>query len=194
MKKTIIIMLSFLAAATSVLAQDRAVGVRVSTDTFEASYLCNLSSIVFFEADLGKDNNDGDSGIKGELMMNIVLAKPQLTAQGSWSLYSGLGIAGGYVYDESLSTFTYVHPYYGTRETMPDRWGTGPMLGVALQAGASYTFDTLPIRVSLDFRPILGLHRAERIHPDSDATSLIGIYGAGITHAYIPKLSVHYLF
>lgn len=187
-------MLSFLAAATSVLAQDRAIGVRVSTDTFEASYLCNLSSIVFFEADLGTDDNDGDSGVKGELLMNIVLAKPQLTAQGSWSLYSGLGIAGGYVYDMSLSTFTHVDPWYGTHYTVHDRWGTGPMLGVALQAGVSYTFDSFPVRVSLDLRPILGLHRAERIHPDSDATSLIGIYGAGITRAYIPKLSVHYLF
>lgn len=83
MKKTSIILFFLLAAASSLFAQDRALGARVSTNVIEASYLSNLSSNVFFEADLGADSYEDVSGLKGELMMNFVITKPQLTKQGT---------------------------------------------------------------------------------------------------------------
>lgn len=194
MKKFFTIMILFLSLASAASGQDRAVGARLSTNVFEASYLGNLSSRVFLEANLGLDDYRDESGFKAELMMNYVVMEPQITSQGSWSVYTGLGLAGGYVYDMSFSTFTYRHPYYGTREQVHDRWGKGPMLGVAVQAGVSYTFDNIPVRLAVDIRPIIGLHRAPTIHPDSDSSRHIGLYGAGILSSYIPKLSVYYLF
>lgn len=193
MRKIIFTLICISAFAANISAQSKAIGARLSSDTIEASYLIDPLSDVFYEANLGLDTGHKDLGFKGEFMMNIVIARPKITKQGVWSIYPGVGLAGGYVYGESLSTFIYRDPWQGTKHRVNDRWGTGPMLGIALQAGMSYTFD-FPLRISVDFRPIIGLHKAERIHPDSDSTRYIGMYGDGLLESYIPKVSVHYLF
>lgn len=192
--KRILLTLSFVTLVTvSAQAQTQAIGARLGVNTIEASYQKTLSSDTFVEVDLGLDTYSDITGVLGELMFNTSLFKPSFTQQGAWDIYTGFGLALGNVYDESLSTFVYRHPYYGTRETLPDRWGKGFMIGVPVQVGISYTLPSLPVKCSLDLRPTLGLHHFERIHPDSDKTGLVGLYGAGIRCCYYPRLSILYI-
>lgn len=193
MKNTLLIFFAALMLPVSVHAQTSSFGARLGVNTIEASFQSGLSESVFFEADLGFDTYSGETGIIAEALMNCSILQPSFTSSGDWDIYAGLGIAAGYVYDNSLSTFTYRHPYYGTRETLYDRWGKGPMAGAAVQIGISYAFDEWPVKISIDARPILGLHLAERIHPDSSKNGRLGLYGAGIRCCY-PRLSVYYMF
>lgn len=193
MKKAIIAVLALISAvAYSADAQTKAFGARLGVNTIEASYLNILSSDTFLEANAGLDTYCGKIGLIAEAAINYSVFKPSFTASGEWDVFAGLGLAAGYVYDNSLSTFTYRDPYYGNRYTVNDRWGMGPMAGVSAQIGISYTFESLPLRITLDARPIVGLHFAERIHPDSDKNGRLGLYGAGIRFCY-PRLSVHYI-
>lgn len=193
MRKLIAVLAFVSTVAFSADAQTKAIGARLGVNTIEASYLDIVSSEVFFEANVGLDTYRGDTGLIAEALVNCSVFKPSFTPVGEWDIYAGVGLAAGYVYDQSLSTFTYRDPYYGNRSIVNDRWGMGPMAGVSAQIGISYTLDSYPVRISLDGRPIFGLHFAERIHPDSNKTGRLGLYGAGIRCCY-PRLSVHYLF
>ncbi|MCQ2145980.1 MAG: hypothetical protein MJZ16_00520 [Bacteroidales bacterium] len=192
MKRNIILLALVCILSFSANAQTRAIGIRSGANTFEVSFQSDLSSNFFFEANAGLNNYRGESGFKADALLNMNVWKPSFTSYGDWSVYAGAGVSAGYVYDMSLSTFTHRDPYYGTRYTVHDRWGYGPMLGVAVQAGISFAFE-FPLKVSLDLRPVVGLHRSERVHPESDSGHL-GMYGAGISTCYYPRVSVHYLF
>lgn len=192
MKRLIILLALVSLSAISAHSQSKIIGARIGANTIEASYLEEFSSDFFFEANAGFDIYKGETGIKAELLLNYVVLNPSFTSEGEWSVYTGLGIAAGYVYDMSLSTFTYRDIWNGYSAQVHNRWGKGPMIGVPFQVGISYTFD-FPVRLSLDIRPTLGFHLAKTVHPDSNAGRL-GIYGAGLANCYYPRLSVHYFF
>lgn len=192
MKRNIILLALLCILSFTTNAQTRAIGLRTGANTFEVSFQTDLSSKFFFEANAGLDQYRGESGFKAEALLNMNIVKPSFTRYGEWNVYAGAGFAAGYVYDMSLTTFTHRDPYYGTRYTVHDRWGYGPMAGLAAQAGISFAFE-FPLKISMDIRPIVAVHRAERVHPESDSGN-VGMYGAGIVTCYYPRVSVHYLF
>lgn len=192
MKRISALCFLFIALSFSALAQPKAIGLRTGATDLSVSYQHNVTPQIFLEGNVGIDYYRSMAGFKVEALANYVFLKPSWTSRGDWAIYGGAGLATGYVYDISLSTFTYVHPYYGTREQVHDSWGKGFMLGIPLQAGISYTF-WFPLQLSIDIRPIMGFQVAERIHPDSDRRSRTGFYSGGL-YGFIPSLTASYTF
>lgn len=191
MKRIVSVAVLLIAFAMSSYSQPKAVGGRIGASGFEASYQHGITPSIFLEADLGLDYLWA-AGFKATGMLNYSFLKPSWTSKGEWDLYAGVGLSTGYVYDKSLSHFTYHHPYYGTKHRVLDRWGYGFMFGFPVQVGLSYTF-WFPLKLAVDIRPTFGLHVSEHLHPDSSKMSNVGFYGNGI-YGFIPTVSAYYAF
>lgn len=192
MKKMLFVAILAIASAFSAYSQPKAVGGRIGALGLEASYQHDVAPSMFVEADLGLDYFSGYAGVKATAMLNYSFLQPSWTSRGEWDLYAGAGLSTGYVYDWSLTTFTYHHPYYGTKHRVHDRWGYGYMLGFPVQVGLSYTF-WFPLKLAVDVRPTFGFHVSEHLHPDSNKMSHVGLYGNGIW-GFLPTVSVYYVF
>lgn len=123
MKKIIAIIAAALCFATVASAQPKAVGIRGLLGV-EISYQHDLSSTNFVEADLG---------LWGHSMLVTGIYDFKIATFGPGiNFYAGPGAALGFYSYEDV---------------------TGAVLGIRAQAGLEYQFDSVPIQVSLDWRP-----------------------------------------
>ena len=188
----------FIAIATmgTVSAQPRAVGLRFGVSGLEADYQHVFGRNQFLEGNFGVDfgyNVNGAPGIKATALYNFIWAHPAWTNRGSWALYAGPGATIGYVNDMAVwKASNNVDILYSTP-------GNGFMLGVCAQVGLEYTF-WFPLQISIDLRPVVGMHvsEGEKItDPVTNETirygSRVGFYDNGLL-GFAPSISVRYRF
>lgn len=191
MKRFILFLIS-LCLYTGLNAQPRGMGLRFGATGLEASYQHGINTRQFVQGDLGMDfgyNANGRPGIKCTATYNFIWARPAWTPKGTWSLYSGPGIALGFADD--------IVPYEidGNISGYNDN---GFMAGVVLNIGLEYTFE-IPVSISLDVRPCFGVHindgrlRLPATGLTVDYGSKAGFYDNGLL-GFAPSLSIRYRF
>ena len=99
--KRIITVIIVILAAVAASAQPKSAGLRFGATGIDASYQhVTLNEDEFVECNLGLDfGAKGKAGFKIACAYNIVLARPQWTDSGSWTIYAGPAAAMGNVYD-----------------------------------------------------------------------------------------------
>ena len=127
MKKIISIAVLAIALSAAAVAQPRAVGGRVGYGV-EASYQHTLGQN-FVEADLGLFG----LGLEVAATYNWMILQPQWTPKGEWGFYAGPGATVGCDFGGFFTA------------------------GVGGQVGLEYTFDNIPLQLSVDYRPMFGL-------------------------------------
>ena len=130
MKKFIIVVIAALGLAATAMAQPRALGVRVTYGA-EISYQHNLGSN-FLEADLGLFGN----GFYLTGVYDFIFAN-----EGDFNFYAGPGAQLG------LASYT--------NEEGNKSLACGA--GVVGQVGAEYNFASIPLQMSLDWRPCFSI-------------------------------------
>ena len=169
MKRIIIAAALMFGFAVAAAAQPKAVGLRFGYGV-EASYQHNINGLNFIEADLGLG---GFSYLSVAGTYNFMIAQPEWTSTGDWGFYAGPGIALGV--------------------------GSGLFnIGIAGQAGLEYKFDGIPLHLSIDIRPQIGLVTASakvptlndnlEIKEETIRASEFGIWG------WYPHIGVRYVF
>ncbi len=177
-------------------AQPRAAGIRIGTTGADLSYQHSLSWDKFIEGEAGVDfgaTPTSGAGFKAAATFNFIWARPAWTDRGTWALYSGPGIALGFVADKVTQKFN-----DGKLSTNDN----GFMLSVVAQAGIEYTF-WFPLQLSLDIRPYFGMHCSNGYEitftgPDGTSASAsygekTGFYERGLL-GFIPTLSARFRF
>ena len=187
MKKLIAILSLMALCAVAALAQPRSAGLRLGSTGFEATYQHSINKSQFIEGNLGMDFGTaagGKAGARIAATYNIIWARPAWTDEGSWAIYTGLGISLGYVSDKVSYETT------GMRISFFDY---GTIVAIAAQAGLEYTFD-FPLQLSVDIRPYFGMHinKGVRINDQSYASKR-GFYNNGMV-GFIPSVSARYRF
>lgn len=175
-------------------AQPRAIGLRLGP-VAELSYQHTLPiSDSFIDAALGLDYV-GQPGFKGTATWNFIVGDPAWSVRGQWAAFAGAGLSIGYVNDQVNYSFI-----DDVNKVVIDKRinEIGVMAGIALQAGIEYTF-WFPLQLSIDLRPIVGIHfanRTNRFHSDGHlykANSSANFYQDGF-YGLIPTLSARYAF
>ena len=178
------------AAAVSVYAQPRSMGIRFGAGGLEAGYQHDIKKNQFVEGNLGMDFGaiaKGAPGLKATATYSFIWARPAWTNEGTWALYAGPGVSMGYVNDSD-------HIKVG-REVIPYNHG-GFMLGVCGQVGIEYTF-WFPLQLSMDLRPTVAMHVGGKGVTISDGMiqekTRVSLYDGGFL-GFVPSLSVRYKF
>lgn len=173
-------------------AQPRGMGLRIGATGIEASYQHSMNSRQFIQGDFGMDlgyNVNGRPGVKAAATYNFIWARPAWTAKGVWSLYSGPGLAIGFV-DDTVP--------YEIDKKMNGYHDNGLMVGILVDVGLEYTFD-VPLSIALNVRPCFGLHINDGIFtiPDTDLRvdygGKTGFYDNGLL-GFMPSLAIRYRF
>ena len=145
----------------AIKAAPKYIGIRIGGGA-EVSYQQVINNKNFLEVDLGL-SGWGEIGVIVTGVYNFVLANPTWTP-GTWTWYAGPGVTAGVGF---------------TAEAVPYA-----IAGITGQMGLSYQFENIPLQLSADIRPTLGL----RTYP-------LGFYGTGnILSAISPAISVRYAF
>ena len=136
MKKTLLILVAFLGFAAFASAQPKALGVRIGwiADVSYENYVGGGSD--FLEFDLGLDGYNG-ANFHVDGVYNFMIAQPDWTSEGKWGFYGGPG-AGVAV--------------WGNDNNNKDNAVYAGVLG---NLGLEYTFERIPLQLSLDARPRL---------------------------------------
>ena len=209
--KRIVIIFAALLMALGAYAQPRAVGGRVGANYLEATYQHVFGYRDYLDVSLGLDygwhrswkgfpevKNEGRTGCRISATYNYVLARPAWTSYGSWNISLGPGVSLGYVqdgvhYDDKCEDFTNL---FGIKDTH----AMGFMIGICLNASVEYSFDELPINVSLEMRPTIGAHINSPLHAKYRNYSKLyqesvtmGFYEYGLC-GFIPTIAVRYRF
>lgn len=141
MKKQFLVLV-FAIASIGAMAQvnDNAIGIRFAGGNFfggEVSYQKGLSNINRLEADLGlysySDGNGFNIAGVYQWVWNI---------EGGFNWYAGPGA--------ELGSWSYKH-------NEDDKGNSGFYLGIGGQIGVEYNFDEIPLLISVDTRPMIGL-------------------------------------
>lgn len=156
MKKIFLIAALILTSATVAIAQPKAIGARLGWGA-EVSYQHTLNEKNFIEADLGLAGF-ANFGIQVTGVYNFVLGQYNWTP-GLWTWYAGPGASIGFVTNAAL-------------------------VGVVGQMGLSYEFDEIPLQLSVDIRPTIGICFG------NGGVNMYGDLGA----IFCPHLGVRYCF
>ncbi|MGM9762669.1 MAG: hypothetical protein ACI3ZQ_01450 [Candidatus Cryptobacteroides sp.] len=198
MKRILFVLIFVFGLSAAVVAQERAVGVRIGAFGTDVSYEQNIKYHQFIEANLGVDYgfisdrqyHKPSPGFKVAATYNFVWATPAWTRKGTWALYAGPGLAMGYVEDMFG---------YKIGEDMLRFYNNGFMLSLVAQVGLSYCFD-FPLQLSIDIRPLFGFHVPSRDFLEPGGESLkrhddvkAGFYESGL-FGFIPTIGVRYCF
>ncbi|MDR2835021.1 MAG: hypothetical protein LBV69_02300 [Bacteroidales bacterium] len=141
MKKLALVLSIFLCLSVAVVAQPKAIGLRMGWN-WEASYQHSFGSSAFLQLDAGTFN--AFHGLNFSPTVNFIFATPKWTPKGTWEWYAGPGISTGYDFG-----------YRYTSSSITDkRYGNYFYLGLSGMVGLSYTF-WFPLQLSVDFRPTL---------------------------------------
>lgn len=190
--KRFFITLLIASISITIFAQPRAAGVRIGATGADLSYQHSLAWDKFIEGEAGIDfgaTPTSGAGFKAAVTINLIWARPAWTDRGSWALYSGPGLALGFVADKVI---------HKTGNVKVSRNDNGFMLALAAQAGIEYTF-WFPLQLSLDIRPYFGMHCSngyEITGPDGTSASYggkTGFYERGLL-GFIPTLSARFRF
>ncbi len=157
--KKLLVLIAFLGLTLSMSAKPKAVGLRLGYLGGDVSYQHSLNEKSFLEGTVGFNPWYG-FGVRSSVTYNYVLLQPKWTEKGDWALYVGAGIGGGF----GFRTKSY-------------------HVAVVPQLGLEYKFDNLPLQLSADIRPSIGM---------SGSGKNIGFYMNYF--AFIPTLSVRYAF
>jgi len=132
MRKTLSIIVCLLGLAVAASAQPKALGIRVG-NSVDISYEHIINGFDFIELEAGLEgyysNNYHVDGV-----YNLMVAQPDWTSEGSWGFYAGPG-AGIALIGNSESRSVYAG-FFGN-------------------VGLEYTFESLPLQLSIDARPRL---------------------------------------
>ncbi len=132
MKK--IILLAALFIGISLGAQEpKSIGVRGGAVTFDFVYQNYTKGADFLDLSVGL-NYFGQFGLSAGAAYNFVIAQPNWTSQGQWSVYAGPGVTTGF----------YAGKEHG-----------GFLLGFSGQLGLEYAFD-FPMEISIETKPQIG--------------------------------------
>lgn len=152
MKKIFIIAILALGVSFAAAAQPRAVGGRLGYG-IEASYQHTLGSENFIEADLGFFTFNS---VNAAATYNFMILHPQWTPKGEWGVYAGPGLGMGVGFNGYFN------------------------MGVGGQVGLEYTFDNIPLQLSVDYRPMFGMVA----HQGQAGFYIPGVYNFGIGARY----------
>lgn len=158
-------------------AQPRAIGIRAGATGTDISYQQNLSERNFLSLDAGLDLGYGVSGNLGARIngtYNFIWASPRWTKKGKWNIYAGPGLSTGWVEDRCVLK---------NGEERGNYYTNGFMLAVSGQVGIEYCFE-FPLQISLEARPNIGLHLADRS---------LSFYDNGLL-GFTPSLGIRYAF
>lgn len=209
--KRIVFIFAALIMTLGAMAQPRAVGGRIGANYLEATYQHRFGYKDYVDVSLSLDygwhqswrgfpeaKNQGRVGSRIAATYNYVLARPAWTASGIWNICFGPGVTFGYVqdkvrYDAADDEFVNL---FGISSTH----AMGIMAGICLNASIEYSFDELPINVSVEMRPTIGAHINSPLHARYKTYSKIyqesarmGLYDYGLC-GFIPTVAVRYRF
>lgn len=191
-RRIISTIIAAIAISAVAAAQPRAIGLRLGP-VAELSYQHTLPiSDSFIDATIGLDYI-GQPGFKGTATWNFIVGDPAWSVRGQWAAYAGAGLSIGYVNDQVNYSNLDINKVVIDRRINE----IGFMAGIALQAGIEYTF-WFPLQLSIDLRPIVGVHFANRTNRFYDghlykADHSANFYQDGF-YGLIPTLSVRYAF
>ena len=160
-------------ALGSIAAQPRSLGGVFSFSCAEISYQHGTADSTFFEINAGVDFCgvlDGQvqhPGIRAGFSCNFIVWGHSFST-GDLSALAGIGFTTGYVRQTGVSF--------------------GPMAGLTGKIGIEYLFR-VPVILSLDFTPVLGMHLEGR-----GSDSRLKLYQEGLMKAYYPRLGIRYVF
>ena len=177
MKRVITILIFAISWCAISYAQPKSLGVRGGATGAEVSYQHYLSSDKFISVDTGVDFGYSVSGKMGAHLngtYNIIWARPQWTKKGTWNIYAGPGASTGWVEDRCVIKNGDERANYFTQ---------GFMLALSGQVGLEYNFE-FPLQLSLEVRPCIGFHLADKSASFYD-NGLLG---------FIPSLGIRYTF
>ncbi|MBR1927780.1 MAG: hypothetical protein IJ840_08570 [Bacteroidales bacterium] len=134
MRKFFFVLLALVAFASVAAAQPKAIGARIGNYGLDVSYENYVGDNDFLEFELGLDNVFNSDAFHLDGVYNIVIARPDWTAEGQWGFYAGPG-ASVAVWD----TVEGENVVYA---------------GLLGNVGLEYVFD-IPLQLSVSLRPRL---------------------------------------
>lgn len=158
-------------------AQPKTLGLRGGASGTEVSYQHYLSQEEFLSVDAGVDfgyNISGKLGAHVNGSYNFIWASPKWTKKGIWNIYAGPGVSAGWAEDRCIIK---------SGEQRANYYTSGFMLAVSGQVGIEYNFQ-IPLQLSLEVRPCVGLHLADKS---------VSFYDNGLL-GFIPSLGIRYTF
>ena len=134
MKKFLMLLVSAALFGVVANAQPKAVGVRIGNYGLDVSYENYTGGYDFLEFELGLDDAFSTSAFHFDGVYNIMIARPDWTAEGQWGFYLGPGVSVA-VWDN------------GMKENVV-------YAGLLGNLGLEYIFD-FPLQLSVSLRPRL---------------------------------------
>jgi len=155
MKKLFLTAVILIAASTMLMAQPRAIGGRIGGWNIGPSYQHQIGEKNMIQADVDLIGW-GLWGVQGTVTFNWLIPLVSVNT-GELNLYPGVGLGGGYEwwYEGPYVIHWGYHPRYRTATT-----GT---VGVAGMIGIEWNFNKIPLQLSFDYRPLIGIS-LRRIH------------------------------
>jgi hypothetical protein len=148
-KKTALLAIVLVFTGVSISAQPRALGLRLSPNVeFSLQQYMNSESNMI-EVDFG-------SAFRFNSLQGATTYSWLSTSRsGNWTTYAGLGIGGGYTWGDNS--------YYQSGKTfLCDYW----TWGVVAVVGIDYKLYSLPLVISLDYRPLIGADFGHKLTPN----------------------------
>ncbi len=189
MKKIVLTTFAIVAIAVSVVAQPKAIGIRaggnqeLSFQMYTGGYGTNMVQLDF--------GSYYFTGLQTTLTYNWLSA----SSDNAFAAYGGFGAAVGFNWGDNDWYPRFMDkqdPNYLTnlanRKALRRYWFTG----VVGQIGLEYRFESIPITISVDYRPLLGIEFGKRYFPEtklySDKKAIMfhtpGIFAFGLSGKY----------
>ncbi|MDR1592192.1 MAG: hypothetical protein LBS16_04835 [Prevotellaceae bacterium] len=155
-------------------AQPRAIGGRLGPNV-ELSFQQSISDNML-QVDIGVAYFQG---IQSNITYNWASSTIGNNAGGTWTSYAGFGIGGGYSwrdnswYSSNRGSNRYLYKYV--------------TFGVVGMIGIEYAFSSIPLALSLDYRPLIGADFGTRqsSHKFGIQYHLPGLWSCGLSARYI---------
>lgn len=188
MKRLFLILFITTAMTVVSVAQPRAIGVRIGGNQ-ELSFQQGIHyGKRFVQFDVGSFYA---KGLQITWTYNWL---SQAVGNSAFSVYGGLGLGAGFIWGENDNAW---YPRFLDTKA-PDymerklnhralrRYGFG---GLAAQLGLEYRFDNIPLAISLDYRPLIGIEIGKLYYPNGNNPN---IGKSGETLYYSQKLGIGY--
>lgn len=152
MKKVFILTIVSLFCVLTTYAQPRAIGLRLGANSAELTFhqLINDEENLL-EIDFGAS---WYNALQGAVTYNWTSS----TDSGDWTTYAGFGLGGGYTWGDN-SWYPGKITANTTNPTQPVDWYLRDYWtwGVVGLVGIEYKIPNIPIAISIDYRPLIGL-------------------------------------
>jgi hypothetical protein len=149
MKKILSAAILLIATCTMVMAQPRAIGGRFPLTGVGVSYQHQIGEKNMIQADIDGNLWWGTLGIQGTVTYNWLIPLVSVNA-GNLNLYPGVGIGGGIEWWND-----YIYFFQPGRHNYT--WRNRGFLGVAGMIGIEWNFNKIPLQLSFEYRPLIGV-------------------------------------